>query len=186
MTAFSKQKAHIALSLSSRLRLMLIQCYSSFSDLWPTGEGDREWLMIFFAILISAGGAIGASVIKWGVISLGATITPPFLCLFTSISPFIHLFSSFHSILTPLVPSLIAVEVESLMTILLCAARRQRFSLQLLQRSNSLMVPAPSHFGPRTSFHYQLSPRIKESNFFVLHIYLWYLLTVWICLPSYG
>ena len=96
----------------------------------------------------------------------------PFLCLFTSISPFIHLFSSFHSILTPLVPSLIAVEVESLMTILLCAARRQRFSLQLLQRSNSLMVPAPSHFGPRTFFHYQLSPRIKESNFFVLHICL--------------
>lgn len=64
MTAFSKQRVHTALSLSSRLRLMLIQCYSSFSDLWPMGEGEKEWLMIFFAILISSGGAIGASVIK--------------------------------------------------------------------------------------------------------------------------
>jgi len=64
MTAFSKQRVHITLSFSSRLRLMLIRCYSSFSDLWPIGEGNWEWLMIFFAILISAGGAIGASVIK--------------------------------------------------------------------------------------------------------------------------
>jgi hypothetical protein len=110
----------------------------------------------------------------------------PSLCLFTSISLFIHLFSSFHSILTPLVPSLIAVEVESLMTILLCAARRQRFSLELLQLSNSRMVPATSHFPPRTSFHYQLSSGIKDSNFLIFDICLWYVLTIWMCHHSYG
>jgi hypothetical protein len=55
--------------------------------------------------------------------------------LFTFILHFIHPFSSLYCILSPLAPSLIAVEVESLMTPLLCASRRRRFSLQLLLRS---------------------------------------------------
>jgi hypothetical protein len=45
---------------------MLIQWYCSFSDVKGMGgEGEKEeWMMVFFAILISVGGAVGASIIK--------------------------------------------------------------------------------------------------------------------------
>lgn len=133
---------------------MLIQCYSSFSDLRAIGEGDREWLMIFFAILISAGGEIGASVIKWGVISLGATIRHllpmPLHFHFTIHSSILFLPQYSHATCAKF-NCCWSREFNEYIAV---AARRQRFSLQLLQRSNSRMVPAPSHFGQRTSFHY--------------------------------